>query len=214
MLKICNQCKQEKDISEFYTSGKTKSGRYMYRSVCKECEKKNKLVKLEDRVVPPKEITDNPVYKKCSSMAADAHARIFAPSRRYKTIYNNLITPFGFDGSGELKWYLYNNFYNDIKDLLDAEDIPSMDRKDSSIGYTPNNIRIISFKLNTELGVETRRKKVKMITPDNEEVIFNSTVECVAYFGFPPTHSNKVSSWVNKTGKYKIPEGYSFSYMY
>lgn len=152
------------------------------------------------------------VLYKCKQMAGDAHARVFAKSRSYKTIYRNLEIPFGFINTTDMCNYLYNNFYNDIKILLEDGLIPSIDRIDSKIGYTKDNIRIIDFKINTELGLENRRRKVKMITPDREIILFESVTQCCKHFGYDNRHGSKIKSWILEDGKYKKPDGYIFEY--
>ena len=147
-------------------------------------------------------------------MAYDAHSRIFSPSRDYKLCYKNLEEPFGFESSTELKWFLFNNFYNDIKNLLDKNLVPSIDRKDPSKGYTKENVRVINFDLNTALGVDTVRRKVEMILPNGEFIIFPSVTECVVFFKYNRNESNRASSWVKNDGKYLKPKGYEFRYVY
>ena len=212
--KLCTQCGELKILSDFYKSGKiTKDGNPVYRGKCKTCENAKTKVKEEDRIVPPKEIYQDIVYRKCKRMAYDAHSRIFSPSRDYKPCYRNLDNPFGFESSTELKWYLYKNFYQDIKSLLDKDLVPSIDRKDPSKGYTKENIRVINFDLNTALGVDNVRKKVEMILPNGEFKIFPSVTECVLFFGYDKKDCNRVSSWAKDDGKYAKPKGYEFRYV-
>lgn len=212
--KACTQCKEIKQINEFYRTGKkTKEGRPVLRGKCMDCEKANKKVKDEDRIIPPKEIYQDIVYKKCQIMAYDAHSRIFSPSRDYKLCYRNLEEPFGFESSTELKWFLFNNFYNDIKDLLDKNLVPSIDRKDPSKGYIEGNIRVISFELNTALGVDTVRQKVEMILPNGEFIIFPSVTKCGLYFNLDKSETSRISSWARNDGKYVKPKGYEFRYI-
>lgn len=209
MNKICKKCNEEKNITEFYTSGKTKKGVIQYRGTCKECDKLEKRVPLCDRVVPPPSVYKDEVYKKCKRMAYDARSRVLLRNRK---AYFGLIDPYGFKNSTELKWYLYNNFYGDIKKLLDEGEVPSIDRIDTKLGYTPDNIRIISFKHNTELGLSSIRKGVEMETPEGIQITFKSVTDCAKYFGIDSRSTNKVSSWVKGDGKYKIPYGYKFRY--
>lgn len=213
MMKICKMCGNKKEINNFHKCGTSKNGNINYRPVCKECTSLIKRVKEEDRVVPIKEITDNIIYKKCKQMAYSAYARIYAPSKRNKHCYNNLNEPFGFCSSSELKWYLYNNFYNDIELLLKENKIPSIDRINPSIGYTKENIRIISFKENTVLGVKSLKKKVKSIDKNGDIIIFDSVTDCCSYFSKVKLGASRVKSWILKDGKYKIPEGYMFEYL-
>lgn len=216
-LKKCTKCKKEKPINEFHKAGKRRNGGIAYRGKCKDCENEERRVPTKDRKVPPKEIIIDVVYKKCQRMAYDAHSRVFAPSRAYKKRYRNLENPYEFENTKEMYMYLYNNFYDDIKTLLDNEISPSVDRIDASKGYSKDNIRIISHSKNTQLGLTNRRRKVKMITPNDEIIIFNSTVECVGYFGYDNKSSSRVAHWIRRCkgekGDYKVPKGYHFEYI-
>lgn len=65
--KICIKCGIKKSIDGFYTAGKSKKGTVVYRGKCKECELLESKVPIEERIVPPKHITDDIVYKKMSA---------------------------------------------------------------------------------------------------------------------------------------------------
>lgn len=197
-MKYCVKCKTLKLESEF------EKGRNKCR-LCRSEEYKERRFKQKQ---------NDPVMYVCDRMARDSHSRIFAKSREYKKCYNNLIEPYGFKDAGEMKLFLYENFYNRIKWYLDRGITPSIDRIDNNIGYTKTNIQIIPFKQNTEKGLDTRRRKVEMITPENEVYIFKSVSECAKHFGITKTsHTNKVSSWIKGNGIYKPPEGYKFRYL-
>lgn len=211
MSKVCTKCNIRKSKSEFYKAGYSKKGTLVLRGVCKDCEKASKRVKDEDRVIPNSQITNDIVYKKCKQMAYSARSRVMSPSKYHKTPYKDI--PFGFKGGGELKWYLYDNFYKDIKIMLDEGEVPSLDRIDSSKGYEEGNLRIIPFSLNTQLGVEARKRKVRVTNLETNEILyFESTSDCVEYFGFSRESTTKISSWVKRDGLYKIPEGFIFEY--
>lgn len=214
--KFCTKCGIEKPIDSFYTAGKSRKGTVIYRGKCKECESLESRVPIEERIVPPKYITDDIVYKKCQQMAYDAHARIYAPSRQNKTCYKNLTNPFGFESTKEMYMYLFDNYYNQIKSMIENEVSPSVDRIDSSKGYSKDNIRILSHEENTKRGVENRKRKVKTITPSGQIIKFNSVTECVSYFGYPSNYGSMVAHWIRGCNggrsSYKIPDGYYFEY--
>ena len=199
-LKICNVCQVGKpDTHEHYEE---------LKNTCRKC--RNKKIK-ESRERKKKE---DIVLFKCDEMAKSAYARIFAPSRAYKKSYRNLDRPFEFDGICGLREFLYENFYNDIEELINAGDRPSIDRIDTNIGYTPDNIRILSHKENTLLGVDKVKKRVKMTTPNNEEIIFDSVTECVVYLGYNRRETSRINFWARGVlNIYKKPEGYTFEYL-
>lgn len=99
------------------------------------------------------------VLFKCKEMANSARARVMDASRAHKRGYRNLVNPYEFSSAAEMAEYLYANFHSHISTLIEQGESPSVDRKDSSIGYTKDNIRIISHLDNTLLGVATLRKK-------------------------------------------------------
>lgn len=195
-MRTCTTCGRTKELKDFEGN----------RNKCRECRN------LEARNRRHKEKEENPVLYKCKQMAADAHSRVFAESRSYKKSYQNLEKPYEFLNIPDMYNYLYNTFYNDIKNLIDKGLIPSVDRINTKIGYTKDNIRIIDFKENTLLGVATTKRKVKMTTP-NEEIIFNSMADCCRYLGYNPKSTSKIKSFILKDGRYKIPIGYTFEYI-
>ena len=196
-MRTCTTCGRTKELKDFEGN----------RNKCRECRN------LEARNRKHKEKEENPILYRCKQMAADAHSRVFAESRSYKKSYQNLENPYGFSDIPEMYNYLYNTFYNDIKILLDNGLIPSVDRINTKIGYTKENIRVIDFKENTLLGVSNTKRKVKMITPNNEVIIFDSMADCCRYLGYNPSSASKIRSFILEDGKYKIPIGYTFEYI-
>jgi hypothetical protein len=196
MMKVCKSCEQEKSLSDFYTNGKTKGGELKYRPECKECNKEKNRV--PEHLKKNKMITDidDPIFIKCRRMAADAHARVFAPSRQYKTAYRNLDEPFGFTSARQMYEYLYTEFYNEINTLINAGASPSVDRIDSSKGYTPGNIRVISHKENTLRGVENVKKQMRLTTVDGRKLLFESVEDCAWYLG---VQAQTIRNWINGT---------------
>lgn len=194
-MKICNTCKEEKELDQFYPNGQDKEGNRRFRPKCRACEgtkkaqEKKKEYEIEGvsyrlcvecKIVKPinsdfvggrslcinckkeqnknrreQKKKENIVLFKCKEMAYSAHSRVFAPSRKSKTCYRSLENPFEFDSQKHLMNYLYENFYDEIKTLIDSEEIPTIDRIDSTKGYAKDNIRVISFMQNSMLGLES-----------------------------------------------------------
>lgn len=137
-LRVCNVCGESKPLHKDYFEYKqNKRGGGSYRRKCKTCRNKKRQ---DDR----EKIKDEDiVWYKCMEMGNSARARILDKSREYKLSYRGL--EFGFRGSIEMATFLYEKFYQDIKDLLDAGSRPSVDRIDNSVGYTRDNIQILDF---------------------------------------------------------------------
>lgn len=182
--KKCRSCQKLKDIIEFpiHEIKKLKSNeiKVYYRADCIDCYRKirNKFEIL------PKHIKNDIVYKKCAIMAMSARQRIFNPSENEKHSYGNLREPWGFDNVKELRMFLYENFYDDIKNLLDKEETPSIDRINPGYGYTKNNIRILSLRENARRA-KKQFKSIITITSENELILFESINKCAEYFNRP-----------------------------
>ena len=195
-MKTCLECNQTKDDSRFEKE----------RNVCRDC--RNKKYRQHRLNLKDEDI----ILYKCNQMASSAHSRVYATSRDYKKSYRNLIEPFGFSSIPELRDYLYEKHYETIKELLENNLVPSIDRIDSKIGYTKDNIRIIDFKTNTELGLKSIRREIRMTKPDGEIILFESVTQCCKHFGYDGRYGSKIKSWILEDGKYKKPDGYIFEY--
>lgn len=191
-VRVCKCCHKSKSF-ELFEKG---------RSQCKQC--RSELAK-ERRELKKKE--DIVAYK-CYEMSSSAYSRVFAKSKQHKKCYQNIVNPFGFSGIKEMSAFLYKNFYNDVKELLDDNRIPSVDRIDSNYGYTSDNIRIIEHCENTAYGVNNRKRKVKVTDEDGDIVIYNSIIDCAKAFG--KDYATCVIGWMNDEYGYVKPEGYKF----
>jgi len=193
LYRKCAACNSYKPSTSEYFEGN--------RTMCLMC----KAFANKQRRQRQKE-TDIVMYK-CREMAWSAYARVFAKSKSYKKGYRHLVEPFGFSTPTEMKLYLYANFYADIKTLLDKGLVPSVDRKDTSIGYTPANIHILDFVENTELGVNTRKHPVSVSYPDGAIKNFSSVRQCADFFN---TNDSHIRQWIK--GTYKPLNKCKFAY--
>lgn len=175
----CVECGVEKPCTNDYFEGN--------RSKCRDCRK------IEQRLRNERKKKDDIVLFKCKQMAYSAHARVFAPSREYKKAYRSISEPFGFETPAEMADYLYANFHSDISLLLKEGKTPSVDRVNSNVGYTPENIRILDFKTNTLLGVETRKRPIEVIYPDGNSRVFESAEAVAEEF---KTNSGHIRAWI------------------
>jgi hypothetical protein len=208
-MKVCKNCNIEKPLDNFYTAG-TRNGKAIYRGKCKECELKEK--RKPEGYLRADWIVDNPkeniVYQKCKIMAYSAKSRVTSPSKEAKSAYQNLKTPFGFSSAREMIIFLYENFYDDIEVLLKQEKTPSVDRIDTSVGYTPGNIRVIDFTENTLRGVENTKSPVKVTYLDGTVKNFDSVISCAKEFKTDESH---VRGWL--AGKWKPKNKCVFEYL-
>lgn len=205
MRKICTRCRAEKPLGEFYTNGKKKDGSNAYRPDCKACHTSAKRV-------PPdqKKYNGDPcdeVFRLCKRMAHDARSRVLAPSRSHKSAYKNLNTPFGFSSSRDMYLYLYKEFRGDIEELLREGKRPSVDRIDTTTGYTPGNIRVLDRRENTLRGVESIKRKVEVLHTDGSTTTYESVTKCAEVFDTTDGH---VRGWIN--GKWRPNNGCTFKY--
>ena len=148
------------------------------------------------------------VAYKCYEMASSAYSRVYAESRFGKHGYRDLIEPYGFSGIPEMRDYLYENFYKEIKELLSSGNVPSVDRIDTKYGYTEENIRIMEHRKNTLRGVEKRKVKVRSISESGEINEYESIEACRKAFNVK--HERYVRDWLDGGNLYSVPKGYSF----
>lgn len=122
----------------------------------------------------------DPVMDRCKRMGYSIINRTVNNVNRPKNkVYRELgiVSEIG-DTGKEIGQYLYENFYDDVKALIDKGETPTIDRIDSTKNYSTDNIRIISFRENSlagaKEGVRVNSKKVLVEYPDGKARVFES----------------------------------------
>jgi hypothetical protein len=146
MEKICSKCRESKSIDSFYKLTSSKDG---HRPDCKDCHNKQK-----------KELSKiDPVKYKANTMATGILQRtVWEKNDPKNKCYEGIKCTLG-STVKKVAEYLYNNFYEDIRNLIEAGKTPSVDRIDSRKDYSPDNIRIIDYYENSLDGVKNAVKK-------------------------------------------------------
>lgn len=145
--KVCSKCGKEKAISDYH---KSKLGRLGTRKDCKECVgkrlKKHREDNLEKYVIKEKlkRNKERDTFEgRIRKMYHAAKSRAKKYNREFTIEIQDLIDIYPITNKCpildlELKWNC-----DGVKDTS-----PSLDRIDSTIGYTKNNIQIISVRAN------------------------------------------------------------------
>jgi hypothetical protein len=166
MMKKCSKCGEVKDLASFHKLNSSKDG---HRPDCKDCCKKQRDERNNKDIVRYK------AYILGSGIMSRIKYDVDNPKNNcYKE--HNVKCTIG-NTPKEISDYLYENYYDEIKSLIDEGKTPSVDRIDSNDNYSQDNIRIIELKENVKLGVENAIKKtskrIKSIK-DNEIIIYDS----------------------------------------
>lgn len=149
------------------------------RPSCKDCDKKAR----------EKYVKENPVMDRCKKMGQGIIKRtvtqVNMPSNNtYKE--NNIKSKIG-GNSPEIAEYLYDNFYDDILNIIELGEKPTVDRVDSTKDYEEGNIRIVSFRENSLGGLKNAVKKTsketKVIYPNGRVKTFKSVSEASRELG-------------------------------
>ena len=175
-MKECSKCHEIKSMDDFYRLNSKKDGR---RPDCKDCNKKTKRKRKEA----------NPIMHRCEKLGYGVIQRTVTEvdkvaNRCYKE--NGIVSEIGSTGI-EIAHYLYDNFYVEIKSLIDEGKLPSLDRIDSKENYKEGNIQIVDFKENYLDGlanaVKKTSKKVRVVSPDKTEKVYESVSEAARVLG-------------------------------
>ena len=144
-MKTCKDCLIEKEKSEFYKDKKMKDG---YSSECKEC-KKIKVKANPNRHMYDK--TEKGVIK-----------RIYADQRTSSVKRNHPMPSYTKD---ELREWLYSNRFKELYDTwvklgYSKGDKPSVDRLNSLLPYTIDNIKLDTWNENMNHQLQDIRNGV------------------------------------------------------
>lgn len=134
-MKQCAKCKQILPLTSFYTSNKDKSG---FKSYCKKChtsasEASPNRQQVASTYYHRRKLANPQIFM---WKQAKHRAKWDYDNMEFTILVEDIIIP-------EVCPYLNVPFVP-----LDKELSPSLDRIDSSKGYTPDNIRVISYKAN------------------------------------------------------------------
>ena len=138
-MKNCSKCKTKKPVSEFQKQKSATSG---YRSSCKECSYSATIEWNRS----PKGIVTRLWHKHNSRSKQRGHTE---PEYTREWLADYVLNHKDFDS-------LYLKY---VESGYDKYLIPSVDRLDDNIGYTKDNIRLVSFMENMEHCYSAARKK-------------------------------------------------------
>jgi len=136
--KICTQCKIEKPLTEFQKNNGAKPS---FRANCKECAYK----KTRQWNRSPKGIAVRAYHKQIRNSKVRGHG---APEYTQEWLVDYMLNHPDFEK-------LYSNY---VSSSYDKYCIPSIDRIDDNIGYTKENIRLVSFRENMTHCYSSARK--------------------------------------------------------
>lgn len=144
--KICTKCNINKPISSYNKVSRTRDG-YDFR--CRDCVNEYRRNHSKSMRGLASNMYDNQVRRskdrghKCPSYSSKDFVDFVVSQHKFKYLYEIWVK------SGYLK------------DL-----VPSVDRIDNSKGYSFDNIRITSWKINNRNGWDESKKEVLKLTPD------------------------------------------------
>lgn len=168
-MKECSMCKEVKTLASFNKNTQSKDG---HRPNCKECEKQYREdKKKQDYIRYKTDILAHGILQRVKYDIDNPKNKCYKEHKVKCSIGDN---------TKSISDYLYINFYNEIKSLLDEGKTPSVDRIDSNGNYSPDNIRIIDWNENVTEGArkaaQMSSKQIKVIK-DADIVVYNSISE-------------------------------------
>lgn len=166
MTRTCTKCNVTKELLEFDTSKRAKDGRY---SICKLCKRAahKQWVKANPNKVRQSEINRN--VRRRLNVKREMFDRVKRRCGRTKVEFSisieDIIIPEYCPALGlKLK----------VSDKgVPSRNSPSLDRIDSTKGYVPGNVQVISYKANTMKNDATEKELMlfaKWILGENSEL--------------------------------------------
>lgn len=145
----CKVCNVDKEVGEFYIINKK------HETTCKVCRLSHNR---------SRERTELGFIK-----------RLYSNQKKSSTARNMELPSYTLD---DLIQYMYSNGYKKYYDIwvssnYNPDMAPSIDRKNSQISYTIDNLQLITWRENNTKGNKERRKPIKIIYKD-EEIIKDS----------------------------------------
>jgi len=174
--KICTKCKVEKDFSQYGKNKKSKSG---HENSCKECMKKNRQAYNRTKIGLMSDIFTNQV----SSSIQRGHCE---PKYCREWLYEWAISQENFNTLFD-DWA--NSGYSKNKR-------PSVDRKNDLIGYTKNNIQLITWIQNKQKNENEQRigEKINKTNPQKVVIQYDKDMNLIAEYHSVNEASRKTDS--------------------
>lgn len=157
--KTCTKCGQEKPLREFHRDKRRKDGRHW---CCKECKRgidRQHYQDNKERILQEKKKyhqNRSPIERSIISMAIGVCKRTRANGEYAQRGIENRLGTYS-----RIKQYLRENFYEEIKQLIESGKTPSIDRIDPEGHYEDGNVRVIDWGENARLGAKYAYEKNK-----------------------------------------------------
>lgn len=152
MTRTCTKCKLTKELTAFDGSKRAKDGRY---SICKLCK----------RAAHKEWVKANPDKVRQSELNRNVRRRLDVKQEMFDRVRRRCART-KMEFSISLEDIVIPEFCPAIGLKLKVSDkgvpsrnSPSLDRIDSSKGYVPGNVQVISYKANTMKNDATKKKK-------------------------------------------------------